>query len=95
MQALADGRADAAFIWGPSAGYLNQSAYKNAYKVVPFEGPAISGRPRSAFPRVEADLRDFVDAVLPGLSAEIAVIAARYGFPSGPRVQLAGVGRCA
>jgi ABC-type amino acid transport substrate-binding protein/cytochrome c553 len=89
MQALASGRADAAFIWGPSAGYLNQSAYKNAYKIVSVEGPGYSWPAAVGFPKSQAELRDSVDAAMPRLSAEVAAIAAKYGFPSGPQVQLA------
>ena len=57
MRALADGRADAAYLWGPSAGYLNKSAYAGSYQVVPTDGPAMSWNVAIGFRRADAELR--------------------------------------
>jgi ABC-type amino acid transport substrate-binding protein/cytochrome c5 len=88
MQALADGRADAAFIWGPTAGYLNQTAYRGAYKITSVEGEGLSWPAAIGFPKTETALRDTIDGALPGLSESISDLAGKYGFPSGPRLKL-------
>ena len=87
MQDLADGKADAAFIWGASAGWLNLSVMHGAYRVVPVEGEHMQWGATIAFPADQTDLRDQVDRALAGLGATIDALAAKYGFPA-PAVAL-------
>jgi hypothetical protein len=44
MRDLAEGRADAAFFWGPSAGWIDKSMLGGAYAVVPVTGPHMQWR---------------------------------------------------
>src|SRR4051812_9770520 len=90
MRALADGRADAAYLWGPSAGYLNQYVYDGRYQIVPSEGPAMSWHVAIGFRREDRTLRNTVQSVLDTLGPQIRELEAKYGFPSGAPVRLAG-----
>jgi ABC-type amino acid transport substrate-binding protein/mono/diheme cytochrome c family protein len=89
VQAVASGQADAAFVWGPSAGYLNHSKLHDAYSVTPIAGDGMQYQVAIGFARKEAALRDQVDQVLPGLAPAITALAAKYGFPAAPPVTLA------
>ena len=51
MKALADGRADAAFLWPPTAGYLNRPPMTAASRSSRSTARASPGRLRSAIPR--------------------------------------------
>ena len=89
MRDLAEGKADAAFIWGASAGWLNLSAMHGAYSVVPVEighsQPGASQWGASiAFKPDQTDLRNAVDNALTGLRAATEALAAKYGFPASP-----------
>jgi polar amino acid transport system substrate-binding protein len=90
MRALADGRADAAYLWGPSAGYLNKYVYGGRYQIVPTEGHAMSWHVAIGFRREDRTLRNTVQSVLDGLGQRIRELEAKYGFPSGAPVRLAG-----
>lgn len=75
MRKLAAGQADAAYVWGPSAGYVNHSALKDAYDVVPtsLQWPTAIG-----FSSRQSALRDEVDAVLPQLELRIRQLSEKY-----------------
>jgi polar amino acid transport system substrate-binding protein len=90
MRALADGRADAAYLWGPSAGYLNKYVYDGRYQIVPTEGQAMSWHVAVGFRREDRTLRNTVQSVLDTLGPRIRELEAKYGFPSGAPVRLAG-----
>jgi polar amino acid transport system substrate-binding protein len=92
MRDLADGRADAAFIWGPSAGWIDKSTLGGGYDVVPVAGPHMQWRAVIAFPRGEAALRDEVDAAIDALASTVATLTKKYGFPEGPPVTLTQAG---
>jgi polar amino acid transport system substrate-binding protein len=89
MRALADGRADAAYLWGPSAGYLNKYVYEGRYQIVPTEGQAMSWHVVIGFRREDRTLRNAVQSVLDTLGPRIRELEAKYGFPSGAPVRLA------
>jgi polar amino acid transport system substrate-binding protein len=89
VQAVADGKADAAFVWGPSAGYLNHTKLHDAYTVTPIAGAGMQYQVAIGFARKDSGLRDQVNAVLTGLGATVAGLATKYGFPSAPPVTLA------
>ena len=79
MKALADGRADAAFLWAPSAGYLNKTAYDGRFSIVPVDGPRLSFPAAIGYAKASASLRDSVDAVLPEVAKDFPAILAKYG----------------
>lgn len=78
MAALDAGEADAAFIWGPSAGYLNKHEYKSKYQVVAtdYRWPVAIGL-RAA----DMKLRDRVNEMLGQMTANVAQLEQRYGMP--------------
>jgi polar amino acid transport system substrate-binding protein len=82
MRDLADGKADAAFIWGASAGWLNLSVLHGAYRVVPVGGEHSRWGASIAFRHDQTDLRDAVDHALAGLGATIDALTVKYGFPA-------------
>ncbi|WP_204848455.1 c-type cytochrome [Rhodopila globiformis] len=91
MRLLADGKVDAAFVWGPSAGYVNHAVLHDAFRVVPADGPQMRYEAAIGFSRKNKELRDQVNAVLPGLSAKIAALVVKYAVPEGPPVKLAAM----
>ncbi len=88
MQALADGKADAAFIWGPSAGYVNHAKLHDSYRVTPVRGEGMQYEVAVGFARGQTELRDQVNRVLATLGGTVAGLAAKYGFPAIPPVEL-------
>src|SRR6185312_546342 len=89
MKALKDGRADLAFIWGPSAGWLDKTMFAGAWDVVPIAGAHMQWRAAIAFRSADAALRDEVDAALAALAARIPALMAKYGIPQAKPVSLA------
>ena len=81
MRDLAAGKADVAFIWGASAGWLNKTLMHGAYEVQPVSGDHMQWNATIAFPRDQTDLRDQVDRAIGGLGDAIDRLAAKYGFP--------------
>jgi polar amino acid transport system substrate-binding protein len=88
MRILEEGRADAAVLWGPSAGYLNKIGLRDAYRVAPVRGDLLQGQVTIAFARSESALRDDVDKALAADPAIIAGLKQRYGFPDQPPIDL-------
>jgi polar amino acid transport system substrate-binding protein len=89
MRDLAGGQVDAAFIWGPTAGWINKTALHNTYKVVPVAGPHMQWRAAIGFPREQTALRDQVDQALEAVAGSIGALMAKYGFPSEAPIRLA------
>jgi polar amino acid transport system substrate-binding protein len=89
MRALAEGRADAAYLWGPSAGYLNKYTYAGRYQVIPTEGPAMSWRIAIGFRRADGALRERIQRELDTLGPWLEEIEAKYGFPGDPPMRVA------
>jgi polar amino acid transport system substrate-binding protein len=81
MQDLRDNKADAAFIWGASAGWLNITVMHGAYRVVPVAGDHMQWSAAIAFPRDRTALHEDVDRALSELGASIDILAVKYGFP--------------
>jgi len=85
VQALADGRLDAALVWGPQAGYFARHAAQPMQlsiaqappgMTMPFEfGIAVGVR------KGDAPLRDQLQAALDARRAEIDAVLADYGVP--------------
>jgi polar amino acid transport system substrate-binding protein len=80
MKDLADGKAEAAFVWGPSAGWLNISTLHKAYRVVSVDGDHMQWDAGIGFPRDQAALRDDVNRALDRLQPAVKALSVRYGF---------------
>lgn len=89
MRDLAAKAVDDAFIWGPSAGWVNRSSLNGAYRVVPVAGKALQWQAAIGFPSGGTGLRDAVDRVLPGLKNAMPALLAKYGFPDAAPIELA------
>nr|WP_027526346.1 transporter substrate-binding domain-containing protein [Bradyrhizobium sp. Ec3.3] len=87
MQALDQGKADVAFIWGPVAGWLNKTTYRDRYQIELTEGEGLSWDAAIGFAKTSTELRDRVDAILPQLQKTIADLAVKYGLPTGQPVR--------
>jgi polar amino acid transport system substrate-binding protein len=81
MKALDLGTAEVAFVWGPTAGWLNKKQYQSRYKIRTVEGKGLSWDAAIGFAKTSVELRDQVDAVLPGLDQTIGDLATKYGLP--------------
>lgn len=86
MRRLAAGEVDAAFIWGPSAGYINHTVLNDKFKVIPVEGPQMQYQAAIGFSRDQSALRDEVDAVLGRLAPQIQSLGEKYAVAMGPGV---------
>lgn len=93
MRALADGRADAAYLWGPSVGYLNKTLYASRYRVLPTEGQAMAWPIAIGFRLADTALRERVQQELDRLGPWLAELEAKYGFPSGAPLRFASANR--
>jgi polar amino acid transport system substrate-binding protein len=82
MKVLDQGKADVAFIWGPVAGWLNKTEYNDRYAIQSTDGPGLSWTSAIGFAKTSKELRDQVDAALPGLQATISELTKKYGFPA-------------
>ena len=78
MEGLREARIDAAFVWGPVAGYLNKFVYENSYRVVPsgFSWPvAIGVRPDNTL------LKERLDSLIDELEDDIPAAASQVRSP--------------
>ena len=89
MNDLKEGRVDLAFIWGPSAGWIDKSTLGSAYDVLPVAGPHMQWRAAIAFRSEDVGLRDQVDAALAALAGSADALMTKYGFPKASPVALA------
>lgn len=80
MVTLAEGKADAAIIWGATAGYQNKYLYNNRFKVIPtnYTWPVAI-----ALTAANDSLTRQVDAALVRLKPTIDQLYTKYGFPKG------------
>ncbi len=92
MRRLAAGEVDAAFIWGPSAGYVNLTVLHDAYQVIPVDAPQMVWSAAIGFSSKQPALRDEVDAVLDRLAPRIRELATKYAIPMGPMSKLSDAG---
>jgi len=82
MEALDQGAVDVAFIWGPVAGWLNATRYQGRFTILPTDGEGLLWPVAIGFAKRSTELRDQVDAVLPGLEQKMAELGRKYGFPT-------------
>jgi polar amino acid transport system substrate-binding protein len=88
MRRLAAGEVDAAFIWGPSAAYINRTSLRDAFRVVAVDGPQMQWDAAIGFSSKQGALRDAVDGVLERLAPRIQALAAKYALNDGPAMTL-------
>jgi polar amino acid transport system substrate-binding protein len=84
IEALAKGEADAAFIWGPSAGYYNQVMLHGAYRVIPTRGRGLDWPVALGVRLEEPELYRAINAALPHIKPVVTKAARAYGLPQGP-----------
>ena len=93
MRRLAAGEADAAFIWGANAAYINRTALHDAFKVIPVEAPQMQFQAAIGFSSKQAALRDEVDTVLAQLEPRIRDLSIKYaGVAMGPSPTMTDAG---
>ena len=88
LDALAKGEVDAAFLWGPVAGYENKTRYAGRWKVTPVTGNGMEGQVAVAVRKGKDALAADIDKALKELQPDIAALADKYGFPRGKPVDL-------
>jgi polar amino acid transport system substrate-binding protein len=88
MNDLKEGRVDLAFIWGPSAGWIDKSAFGGAYDVLPVAGAHMQWRAAIGFRSEDVGLRDEVDAAIAALAGPADALMTKYGFPKASPVVL-------
>jgi polar amino acid transport system substrate-binding protein len=89
LDALAKGEVDAAFLWGPVAGYENKKRWNNRWRVTPVAGHDLAGGVAVGVRSGKDELRADIDRALVELKPQIAALADQYGFPRETPVDLA------
>jgi polar amino acid transport system substrate-binding protein len=89
MDALAKAEVDAAFLWGPVAGFDNLQRFQGKYKVSGVQGLDLNGQVAIAVPSGKDELLAKINKALIELKPEITGLAIKYGFPQGQGVALA------
>jgi ABC-type amino acid transport substrate-binding protein/mono/diheme cytochrome c family protein len=89
VKAVASGAADAAFVWAPSAGYLNKTLYSDSFTIIPVDGPGMQWSVSVAFAKRDGALRDAVNGALDRIAGKIADLKVKYGFPAAEPITLA------
>lgn len=89
LTALSKGEVDAAFLWGPVAGYENKKRWESRWRVTPVAGHDLSGAVAVAVRSTKETLAADIDRALAALKPQIAELADKYGFPRQPPVNLA------
>ncbi len=93
MRRLAAGEVDAAFIWGPSAGYINHETMHDAFDVVAIDAPQMQFEAAIGFSKDKPALRDEVNGVLERLAPRIRELSAKYAVAAaGPVVTMTDSG---
>ena len=87
--ALATHEADGAILWGPSAGFLNQTRFAGAYQITPLANADMQFSAAIGFAAKEEALRDAVDQALVALGDVARKLATQYGMPEGAPRELA------
>ena len=88
FSALGKGDIDAAFMWGPVAGFDNQKLHGGKWKITPLTGPDLTGQVAVAVLRDKPELLKSINQALLELKPEIAGLAKKYGFPGNAAVNL-------
>jgi polar amino acid transport system substrate-binding protein len=88
LDALGRREVDAAFVWGPTAGYYNLKKLGGHHHVVPVAGDGLQWKVAVGVRKGDAGLKDQLERALAHLQPEIRRLADKYGFPRGPAVDL-------
>ncbi len=88
LAALARREVDAAFVWGPVAGYYNKTKLGGAYLVSPVAGSGLQWQAAVGVRKGRDSLRAAIEAELAKIGPDIARLADKYGFPSGPAISV-------
>jgi ABC-type amino acid transport substrate-binding protein/cytochrome c5 len=88
VEALGRREVDAAFVWGPIAGYLNRTKFAGAYRIVPVAGEGMQWRIGIGVRKGDETLRRRIDEALGQLDPQIRRTAEHYGFPLAAAVDL-------
>jgi len=88
MTALVRHEVDAAFLWGPVAGYYNKDVLRDSYQVLPTTGRGLDWQVAIGVRRDEPELREALDRQLEGLGLLIDQLKREYGFPTAAPVAL-------
>ena len=80
LEALAEHRADAAILWGPAAEFLNRTRMGGAYRITPLDDDRFRYQAGIGFAPGDDTLRGEIDAVVQGMTEEIAALASRCGL---------------
>jgi polar amino acid transport system substrate-binding protein len=80
MKALAEGKVEAAMVWGPTAGYQNKYLYDNRFRVMPTN---YTWQMAVGLTAANDSLATKVAAALDKLRPTIQKLFIQYGFPSG------------
>jgi polar amino acid transport system substrate-binding protein len=89
MKRLAAGEVDAAFVWGPSAGYINHTALGDRFDVHRVDAPQMQWKVAIGFSNKQPALRDEVDSTLDRIAPRIHTLAAKYAVEPGAPIVLA------
>lgn len=89
MQAIVDGKADAAFVWGASAGWFNKAMLQDRFRVVPIEGGTMGWNVGIGFARGQTELRDEVNKALAKIAQSMPALTSKYGVPQEAALKLA------
>lgn len=87
--ALNKGEIDAAFMWGPIAGYENKLQHQDKWRVTPVSGDHMSGQVAVAVRAADTELLAKLNAALTALQPEITQLAEKYGFPMAKPIAVA------
>jgi polar amino acid transport system substrate-binding protein len=88
FDALARGEIDAAFLWGPTAGWDNLKQHAERWRVTPVSGHDLAGQVVIGVRRDQPELAAEIDRALAELQPQIEGLAQRYRFPRGKPVDL-------
>jgi ABC-type amino acid transport substrate-binding protein/cytochrome c553 len=80
MRQLAAGQVDAAFVWGPSAGWFNHALLQDRFDVVPYEAAQMQFPAAIGFAKRDGALRDEVDAALVALAPRLRELGVKYAL---------------
>lgn len=90
--ALAQGEVDAAFLWGPSAGYENRKRHGERWRVTPVSGHDMAGTVSIGVRADMPALQQAIDQALAALKPQIVQLAEKYAFPRSKPVDIAMAG---
>jgi polar amino acid transport system substrate-binding protein len=89
--ALSRHEVDVAFIWGPTAGYINTTRLHGAHQVTPVAGEGMQYPLTIGFNKADTALRDEVDRAIDSSGAAITGLVAKYGLPTAAPIELASL----